>query len=186
MPLEPVPRPQPGAHGPWSPTASRAIWTYGGLPRADPAQALPGAKCRETPPSPTAPGEPNPTAGNAHAAAACTGCHTDEKGMKRAHRKASAEKAVDATKLKKSKVEVGACTGCHDGTALELPAAADLADSHGNKADPHALPDGEGHSSITCVSCHKLHDAEEKVEETAYDLCYGCHHDEVFECGTCH
>lgn len=94
-------------------------------------------------------------------------------------------KIVDP-KLKKSKVEVGACTGCHDSTALELPAAADLADSRGNKADPHALPDGEGHSSITCVSCHKLHDAEEKVEETAYDLCYGCHHDEVFECGTCH
>ena len=94
-------------------------------------------------------------------------------------------KIVDP-KLKKSKVEVGACTGCHDSTALELPAAADLADSRGNKADPHALPDGEGHSSITCVSCHNLHDAEEKVEETAYDLCYGCHHDEVFECGTCH
>jgi len=77
---------------------------------------------------------------------------------------------------------------CH--TSMEALAAETsevvLTDSNGFTINPHAAPSGvEEHDSITCGNCHTVH-ADEDVLANADKKCFGCHHQQVFECGTCH
>jgi hypothetical protein len=53
--------------------------------------------------------------------------------------------------------------------------------------NPHDRPSNEDHdaSPLRCANCHKIHQAE-APGETALRVCSGCHHQGVFECGTCH
>ena len=80
------------------------------------------------------------------------------------------------------------CFACH-GTMEELAeATADstvLTDKNGLTVNPHALPEGHYGNMVTCGKCHKMHDTKD-TEVSATNACLGCHHDNVYECGTCH
>lgn len=39
--------------------------------------------------------------------------------------------------------------------------------------------------SEVCMSCHKMH-SDKSVEKVAADKCTDCHHENVYECYTCH
>ena len=59
------------------------------------------------------------------------------------------------------------------------------ADENGLTVNPHDLPADHYGSKVMCGSCHKMHDTKE-IEVSAANACLGCHHDNVYECGTCH
>lgn len=60
-----------------------------------------------------------------------------------------------------------------------------LVDAEGTVVNPHALPEGSSHEAITCTDCHKVH-AEADPAKAALGKCRSCHHEDVFECYTCH
>ena len=60
-----------------------------------------------------------------------------------------------------------------------------LVDSKGTMVNPHDLPVNKSHATLSCASCHTMHD-DTTIEETAVKACIKCHHDNVYECFTCH
>ena len=118
---------------------------------------------------------------------ACTVCHTDTPELAAGHKKLNSGK--NATRLKKSSVSEKMCLACHKADAL-AEATADsvvLTDTHGTIVNPHDLPANDSHDALTCFSCHTVHPGEEdEINQNAFATCVSCHHEKVFECGTCH
>lgn len=118
----------------------------------------------------------------------CSSCHDDEQTLTTIHEGATQDSAAAVKKLRKSDVSESTCESCHgslDTIAAETEGTAVLEDERGTKVNPHALPSSSNHDAISCSDCHKGHDAE-PTTETAYTVCLSCHHEDVFECGTCH
>ena len=117
----------------------------------------------------------------------CITCHEDNDKLAQGHNKLNSGKV--AKRLKKTSIESKICLACHNMETL-AKATADvdvLTDSNGTIVNPHDLPVNDSHAGITCSSCHKAHQAGEKaLADTAYTTCISCHHEAVFECGTCH
>ena len=67
----------------------------------------------------------------------------------------------------------------------EVKASTALTDDQGTTVNPHDLPQSASHDTLTCGSCHTMHD-EKPLEETAAAACTQCHHQNVYECYTCH
>lgn len=124
-----------------------------------------------------------------HAALSCESCHTDEAGLARVHEgKTSADRMPK--KLKATEVEEASCVGCHEDYAAlaEKTASYDaLVDSNGTSVNPHDIHShgAEEHDDVTCGSCHAEH-GDDPLEESAKAVCTDCHHQNVFECYTCH
>lgn len=115
----------------------------------------------------------------------CTDCHADD-ALIDIHGKMKPNAKVP-TKLKKSDLSVETCASCHPSEAL-VEATTDssaLTDSEGTVVNPHDIPDVKEHKDISCQSCHKMH-AESKPASLAPTLCQDCHHEDVYECYTCH
>jgi predicted CXXCH cytochrome family protein len=119
----------------------------------------------------------------------CTTCHTDDNGkLTAAHAKYMT--SSDPTNLRRTQVLSSSClaSGCHDEKELTAATASStvLTDANGMTVNPHDIPDTATHvAQINCSSCHKMH-APYDVDKTAEDLCIGCHHEEIYECNTCH
>lgn len=127
--------------------------------------------------------------GSNHASQECTSCHSDEQGLTQAHaNRFDSQSAARIVALTKTEVDPETCYTCH-GSMEELAAkTADstaLTDEHGTTVNPHALPDDHFGNNVTCGSCHKMHSATDTAT-SASNSCIGCHHDNVYECGTCH
>ena len=60
-----------------------------------------------------------------------------------------------------------------------------LTDENGTTVNPHDLPVNKSHDTVTCATCHSMHD-DATLEETAVKACKQCHHDNIYECFTCH
>ncbi|BAK45760.1 hypothetical protein [Eggerthella sp. YY7918] len=128
-----------------------------------------------------------------HAEDACISCHDDEQTLASAH-KDYAEKDP-AVKLKKTKVASETCltSGCHDQAEIAAATASEtaLTDTKGKVVNPHDLPVHDDHvKGVTCASCHKMHGAGTAEVDAVYKAskatCLSCHHNEVYECHTCH
>ncbi len=115
----------------------------------------------------------------------CMTCHVDDAALSEAHVDMTSGKVPK--KLKKTEVDASLCDSCHDAVELKEVTAAStaLTDSEGKVVNPHDVPAIPDHEKLTCVSCHKGHSTEE-VQEEAQSYCIGCHHENVYECGTCH
>lgn len=127
---------------------------------------------------------------SSHAAVACTTCHSDGEVLQERHDKPGKRLPK---RLKKTSVEPAVCLSCHgdkEGTAQPIAeATADsevLTDKEGLTVNPHDLPANASHEKVACTDCHKMHDDEADVEKQAQLACLGCHHENVYECGTCH
>lgn len=118
--------------------------------------------------------------------ATCTMCHTDTEALAETH-----ENAEDLTALPKrlsKKIEDETCLTCHGSKEALAEATADsdvLTDTNGTTVNPHALPETASHESIKCVDCHRVH-TDKDPAETANQKCMSCHHQNVYECYTCH
>ena len=122
----------------------------------------------------------------AHTQTTCTTCHADEAALTQAHAKATADKKMP-NKLKKTTVTCQT-SGCHDISQEEMLALTaditELTDIEGTMVNPHdVIGKTEGHSEITCYSCHQQHDGNDVL---AQETCISCHHSGVYTCNTCH
>lgn len=116
----------------------------------------------------------------------CASCHEDNGKLANAHKNMNSGKK--ATRLKKTTVSQELCLGCHNIEDL-AQATADstvLTDDNGTVINPHNIPEGSEHGTLTCTDCHKVHEQEKTLAQTAKTACTSCHHAGVFECNTCH
>ena len=116
----------------------------------------------------------------------CSTCHPDSDAMAKAHKRMDSGR--EAKRLKKTDVTDELCLGCHDQKTL-AQATSDskvLTDSNGTVVNPHDLPKNDDHADVSCMVCHKAHEGQDSLEDSAIDTCAGCHHAGVYECHTCH
>lgn len=127
------------------------------------------------------------TEASTHVDQTCESCHGEPAALTEAHAGATSDGQMPK-KLKKTTIAEAVCLGCHksyDDLATRTESPTVLTDTQGTVINPHALPKVAEHGDIVCTSCHKLH-AVDSLVETASEACSGCHHQGVFECGTCH
>lgn len=120
--------------------------------------------------------------------AACVTCHSEEAVLQSVHEGTTSTSKMPK-KLTKTSVDDAVCASCH-GSADELaPLDSDamLADANGMEVGAHdVLTLNEDHQKgIACTSCHVMHE-NNGIEDTSQDACLNCHHQNVFECYTCH
>ena len=124
----------------------------------------------------------------------CLSCHEMDM-LRELYYKVDASILEEAMNSMNSSETTLMCLTCH-GSYQELAAlTADytgFADGEGTVANPHIYGGGlaessseEQHYALSCLSCHSGHTDMDAIT-MGIIYCYGCHHDEVFECGTCH
>jgi len=94
------------------------------------------------------------------------------------------------TELKKTQVLDATCltSGCHnkDDNKKATAASKVLTDAKGKVQNPHDMPDKLEHNTmVNCMSCHTMHKVL-NLDSTARGVCLGCHHQNEYECYTCH
>lgn len=117
----------------------------------------------------------------------CLTCHADIAALEQVHAKVDLDSVKLNSRLKKTEVPESVCTPCHNKEELALATESStvLTDDIGRTANPHQLPEHEQHSKLICTSCHKEH-SEVPSAEVASDQCTNCHHNNLYECHTCH
>lgn len=125
-----------------------------------------------------------------HADLECITCHADEEGLANAHKKATG--AATSVRMKFTEVDEQACIGCHgsyEDLAEKTAQSTVLTDDDDTVVNPHevkTLHNAAGqHDDVTCSNCHAMHD-DEGTESHSQQLCLECHHQNVYECNTCH
>lgn len=117
----------------------------------------------------------------------CMTCHSDETGLAGVHEDAAGKD--QPKKLKKTEIDDAACLSCHgsyEDLAAKTAGLELLTDDKGTTVNPHEAPGlTPGHEAMTCSDCHALH-SDEPADKMAPETCLSCHHDNVYECGTCH
>lgn len=117
----------------------------------------------------------------------CADCHADVAALEKAHKDKNASSKMP-TRLRTTKVEDSFCLTCHDDypvLAEQTASYTELVDKNGLVVNPHALPENSDHTTIRCATCHVMHENETPID-AAKAQCLSCHHENVFECGTCH
>lgn len=114
----------------------------------------------------------------------CTVCHNDE-SLAKLHAEVDEDDRAPK-RLRKTDVKSATCTqaGCHDDSSALATATEGvtiLTDKDGVTVNPHAIPATESHESVTCGNCHGGHGAADPQK-----VCTRCHHENVYQCGTCH
>lgn len=126
-----------------------------------------------------------------HAAFDCVTCHA-EADIASSHQGVTAPPDEDQQlAIKKAGRTMGTidfCLQCH-GTLEELAEKTTdvtlVKDSNGTVVNPHAIPENAAHEEDgvqQCYNCHRLHNTSPSPTTN----CNTCHHQGVFECGTCH
>lgn len=125
--------------------------------------------------------------GFVHKEVACSTCHADEAKLVAVHEGATPSAAKDLGKLKATSVADAVCQTCHNIGDLAVATATStvLTDTKGTVVNPHALPSTHLGSSVHCADCHPMHSGGD-LNSRAQGFCVGCHHEEVYECHTCH
>lgn len=126
-----------------------------------------------------------------HKEVTCITCHVDNQDLTDAHQNATAGE-VTAKRLKKTSVEDATCSPCHgsyEELASTTSASTSLTDLKDLTINPHEVTStynkNGAHDIITCSSCHVMHEKSAPAEK-AQATCKSCHHEDVYECYTCH
>lgn len=120
-----------------------------------------------------------------HQSMSCTACHVDTAALETVHEDASGPSSI--SKLKKTEVTDETCLSCH-GSYEELAQKTTddetFTDDKGTVVNPHTLLTSHNannqHENVTCSSCHETHSGLNT------DACTDCHHENIYECYTCH
>ena len=120
-----------------------------------------------------------------HESASCESCHGTAESLADAHASASAEATMPTKLSKEHAIDEDTCLSCHgswDDLAGKSADVTVLTDANGTTVNPHAMDRTGDHAAISCTTCHSVHEAEADQKE----YCLSCHHEDVFECRTCH
>jgi hypothetical protein len=112
----------------------------------------------------------------------CINCHSDVDSMAKKH-----ENILIGKPIKQQTYPQEFCLVCHGTYAglVKLTASSTvLKDLNGTVVNPHDIPQTPEHINNQINECYKCHKVHQPYD--AYDYCVGCHHEQVFECGTCH
>lgn len=120
-----------------------------------------------------------------HATLKCTDCHANSVDIATVHEGVSSDDKMP-TRLLKTKVDKAGCLSCHEGLAEKTANYTGLVDEEGTVVNPHEIPENADHSNIACGDCHAMHEPNTDVLKSSKLECLSCHHENVFECGTCH
>ena len=141
----------------------------------------------------------------------CTACHSDfgSAGLSKAHiaqgddcltcHDADELQAVhdehgdsgkQPKRLKYTEISTATCLAseCHVSKEDIIAQTEDIVitDKNGLSVNPHNAPAGvQEHDDLACDDCHSGHENQDILAD-AEKRCFGCHHQQVFECGTCH
>jgi hypothetical protein len=117
----------------------------------------------------------------------CIECHDQTDKLVQVHAAATVDDAT-AERLKKTVVSSDTCESCHTLADLAVLTADSvvLSDSNGKTVNPHELPANDNHQIINCSDCHKMHQPKSQLAESSQMECISCHHENVYECNTCH
>ena len=130
---------------------------------------------------------------HAKAGDSCVDCHKDEATLKTVHEGKTATSKLPKF-LKKTKVDEKTCLtpACHDTTVEKLvEKTADctiFTDSRGTTVNPHTVIglNKDHESGVECASCHAMHTTDYGDTAQFQQVCIDCHHQDVYECHTCH
>jgi hypothetical protein len=121
----------------------------------------------------------------------CMDCHTDTTALTKAHEGKDGSSKVP-TRLRTTRIDEEVCLSCHESDhqskealVVKTVASNALVDENGKTVNPHELPANDDHASIRCGTCHNMH-SDEDLAARSKKNCLTCHHEDVFECGTCH
>ena len=123
-----------------------------------------------------------------HVASKCTDCHAATDELAAEHEGKTAEDRLPK-RLAKTDVSQDQCLSCHisyEDLAAKTANYQGLVDSEGTVVNPHALPASDDHADIACTDCHAMHAKDADPAKDGKTTCIGCHHADVFACGTCH
>lgn len=120
-----------------------------------------------------------------HPSLSCVDCHEADDALAAEHEGVTSEDKTP-NRLKKTGIDETLCLSCHDDLAEKTAGFTGLVDANGTVANPHDLSESPDHDAIACSDCHSMHEPSANVLEAAELKCVSCHHEDVFECGTCH
>jgi hypothetical protein len=123
---------------------------------------------------------------HASAGVACVQCHAVTDNLKSEHVSATAIAQMPTKLSTQDAVAEATCLGCHgsyEALAAKTTNVTVLTDETGTIVNPHAVPKSVSqHQGVTCTTCHSIH----KASGNPKDYCLSCHHEDVFQCYTCH
>ena len=122
----------------------------------------------------------------AHSGNGCLSCHSDEAHLKEVHESSDGD-SVPAKLSSAGSIGSDICLGCHSTDTLKA-ATADgpaLIDEEGTSVNPHDRPEGHLGEKVDCADCHSVHAGSSPLDN-AESQCASCHHEGVYQCGTCH
>lgn len=123
-----------------------------------------------------------------HANMECASCHKVDDKLTSMHEGVTSDDK-QPKRLKKTAVSDDLCLTCHvsyEELATKTADYKDLVDAEGTIVNPHALPETEKHNGRVCGDCHKMHESGQDMAKNSMQYCRSCHHEDVFECNTCH
>lgn len=122
-----------------------------------------------------------------HTVQACVSCHNDVNVLSEVHVGVTTADNPPAKLSTAAKISDELCDSCHD---LESRSQATLGstiltDNNGTIVNPHLLPESHQGQKVSCIDCHVMHKTND-IAKSAQNTCISCHHENVYQCGTCH
>lgn len=125
-----------------------------------------------------------------HLDVTCVQCHDDEDALETVHDSDAKTKSSSSRSESSKTVSSSSCLAskCHESWEALAEKTADitvLTDSEGTCVNVHKLPESHIDAKIDCTDCHSIH-TDDEVTDRAVEACQRCHHENVYECNTCH
>ncbi len=126
-----------------------------------------------------------------HSGQKCADCHNDADNLTKAHAGATGAPSSATTTASKmgTKEFCLKCHGTYEDLAAKTAASTVLKDTKGTVVNPHAVSQNADHQGVSldeCYNCHAVHQASAPAGPAVGAICITCHHENVFECHTCH
>ena len=117
----------------------------------------------------------------------CVACHDDPDVIAEAHAEISMNDTLPTKLSLAAIIPDDLCESCHSLEDLSQATVSStiLTDENGTTVNPHNLPEAHQGQKVSCNDCHVMHKTYD-ITSSAPNTCITCHHENVYECGTCH
>lgn len=122
-----------------------------------------------------------------HSEQDCVVCHDDGALLSEAHAEITMNDNLPARLSIAAEISDELCESCHslESRSQATMGSTILTDENGTIVNPHMLPDSHQDQKVSCTDCHVMHKIND-IASSAQNTCVSCHHENVYQCGTCH